>query len=105
MRVFTVTFSVLVGHRLTDGSNGFRAYRVDLLRDDRIDWEQPWLGDKYQLEYYIHFKAISLGYRFQEVPVTKIYRPASDGSYTKFHPRDWLVAIRPMFLLRFGLKK
>jgi dolichol-phosphate mannosyltransferase len=105
MRAFTRTFSLLVGHRLTDGSNGFRAYRTALLKDPRVDWNQAWIGDGYQLEYYIHFKAISCGYRFLEVPVTKIYRRAQDGSYSKFHARNWLPSLKPMFLLRFGLRK
>ncbi len=105
MWAFTLTFSLLVGRKLTDGSNGFRAYTTALLRDRFVKWDQSWIGDGYQLEYYIHFKALTGRYRFLEVPVTKIYRRAPDGSYTKFHVRDWVNSIKPMFLLRFGLRK
>ena len=104
IRVFTLTFSLLVGRRFTDCANGFRAYRTSILRDERLDWTQNWLGS-YELEYYIHYKAIELGYRIVEVPVTKIYRrPSRDGSYSKMRGRDWLVALKPLFYLRLGLK-
>ena len=43
IRVFTRTFSLLVRHRFTDCTNGFRAYRTSLLRDSRVDWSQEWL--------------------------------------------------------------
>jgi dolichol-phosphate mannosyltransferase len=105
MRMFTSIFSLFLMSRLTDCTNGFRAYRVDLLRDPRIQWRQPWLGDGYELEYYMHYKAISLGYRFCEVPVSKIYRRASDGSYSKIRGRDWITALKPLFLLRTGLRR
>ena len=36
IRVFTRTFSLLVGHRFTDCANGYRAYCTTLLRDDRL---------------------------------------------------------------------
>jgi CheY-like chemotaxis protein len=38
IRVFTLTFSLFVGKRFTDCTNGFRAYRTSILRDERIDW-------------------------------------------------------------------
>lgn len=105
MRLFTWTFSLFLMHRFTDCSNGFRAYRVEILRDPQIDWEQEWLGDGYELEYYMHFKVVSLGYRVQEVPVSKIYRRAADGTYSKIKSRDWIRTLKPLFLLRAGLKK
>jgi dolichol-phosphate mannosyltransferase len=105
MRVFTATFSLFLWHRLTDATNGFRAYRTRILRDPEIDWAQAWLGPGYQLEYYIHYKVISLGYRFKEVPVSKTYRRSVDGSYSKIRGRDWLVTLKPLFLLRSGLRR
>lgn len=105
MRIFTATFSVFLWRRLTDATNGFRAYRTNVLRDPAIDWAQAWLGPGYQLEYYIHYKLISLGYRFKEVPVSKIYRRSADGSYSKVRWHDWFVALKPLFLLRAGLRR
>lgn len=104
IRVFTWTFSLFVGHRFTDCTNGFRAYRTSLLTDHRLDWSQEWLGT-YELEYYMHYKAVQLGYRVTEVPVAKVYRrPSTDGSYSKMRGRDWLIALKPLFYLRLGLK-
>ena len=82
--VHPLLFSLAVGRRLTDSTNGFRAFRVSLLLDERIDWRQDWL-DRYELESYILFKAITLGYRHTEVPVSKIYPPRR-LSYTKMRP-------------------
>jgi dolichol-phosphate mannosyltransferase len=103
IRVFTWTFSLFVGHRFTDCTNGYRAYTTKILRDERIDWSQDWLTS-YELEYYIHYKAAHL-YRVAEVPVSKVYRQKSaDGSYSKMRTRDWFVALKPLIYLRLGLK-
>jgi dolichol-phosphate mannosyltransferase len=103
IRLFTWTFSLFVGHRFTDCTNGFRAYRTSILRDQRLDWSQEWLGT-YELEYYVHYKAVQLGYRVAEVPVSKTYRRSPGDSYSKMRGRDWLIALKPLFYLRLGLK-
>src|SRR5262249_60595777 len=77
-------FSIAARKRVTESTNGFRAFRTALLRDPRIDWRQPWL-DRYELEPYLLLKTIRLGYRHCEVPVTKIYPPHEHG-YTKMRP-------------------
>jgi glycosyltransferase involved in cell wall biosynthesis len=104
IRLFTWTFSLLVRHRFTDCTNGFRAYRTSIIQDGRLDWSQDWLGS-YELEYYMHYKAVQLGYRVTEVPVSKVYsRPSADGSYSKMRARDWWTALKPLFYLRLGLR-
>jgi dolichol-phosphate mannosyltransferase len=105
MRAFTWTFSLFLMRHLTDCTNGFRAYRTEILRDRRLDWAQEWLGQSYEIEFYMHYKAAALGYRVKEVPVSKIYRPAADGTYSKVRLRDWLTNLKPLFLLRFGIKQ
>jgi dolichol-phosphate mannosyltransferase len=105
IRVFTWTFSLFLLRRYTDCTNGFRAYRTSILRDPRIIWDQEWLGHSYEIEFYLHYKVAALGYRIHEVPVSKVYRPAADGSYTKVRIRDWLTNLKPLFYLRFGLKR
>jgi dolichol-phosphate mannosyltransferase len=104
IRVFTWTFSLLLMHRYTDCTNGFRAYRTSILRDERIRWAQDWLGHSYEVEFYLHYKVAQLGYRVKEVPVSKVYRRAADGTYTKVRLRDWLTNLKPLFYLRFGVK-
>ncbi len=104
IHAFTLMFRVLTGFAGTDVTNGFRAYRLSLLDDPRIRMHQAWL-DGYELEYYIHWKAITLGYRVTEVPVTKTY-PTRRRGYSKIRPVvDWWHMVRPLFLLTLRLTK
>ena len=100
---FTLMFRILTGFRGTDVTNGFRAYRLSLLDDPRVRVHQSWL-DRYELEYYIHWKAITLGYRVVEVPVSKTY-PARRKNYSKIRPIvDWWHMVRPALLLALHLR-
>jgi dolichol-phosphate mannosyltransferase len=102
--VHPLLFSLFVGKRVTETTNGFRAFRVQVLRDARIDWRQDWLN-QYELEPYLLFKAIRLGYRHCEVPVTKVYPPRRLG-YTKMKPiTGWWSILRPVFFLGLGVKR
>jgi dolichol-phosphate mannosyltransferase len=103
-RVHPVLFSLAARKRVTESTNGFRAFRTRLLEDRRINLDQTWL-DQYELEPYLYWKAIRLGYRTAEVPVTKIYPPRSLG-YTKMTPlTGWWSILRPVILLGLGLRK
>jgi len=103
-RLHPLLFSIVARKRITDSTNGFRAFRTSLFRDKRIDLWQDWL-DEYELEPYLFFKAIRCGYSVKEVPVTKIYPPKSIG-YTKMKPvTGWWSILRPLVLLGLGLKK
>jgi dolichol-phosphate mannosyltransferase len=102
--IHPVIFSLAAGKRVTESTNGFRAFRTAILRDPRIDWRQAWL-DRYELEPYLLLKAIRLGYRHCEVPVTKIYPPHAAG-YTKMRPFvDWWSILRPVVYLGLGFRK
>jgi glycosyltransferase involved in cell wall biosynthesis len=102
-RVHPLLFSLCTGRRVTESTNGFRAFRTKLLDDPHIKLDQAWL-DEYELEPYLYFKAITLGYKTAEVPCTKIYPPKSVG-YTKMKPiTGWWSILRPMFLLKMGLR-
>jgi len=97
-------FSLIVHRRITDSTNGFRAIRVSIFEDSNIDIDQPWLS-QYELEPYLYFKTIRLGYKVKEVPVTKIY-PSKELGYTKMKPiTGWWSILRPIFLLGLGIKK
>ncbi|MCC7417727.1 MAG: glycosyltransferase family 2 protein [Acidobacteria bacterium] len=101
--IHPLLFSLAARKRVTDSTNGFRAFRTALLRDARIDWRQPWL-DRYELEPYLLMKAIRLGYRHVEAPVTKLY-PAHETGYTKMRPLvDWWSILRPIVYLGLGLR-
>jgi dolichol-phosphate mannosyltransferase len=105
-RAYTLLFSLLVGRRVTDASSGFRAFRVSLLDDGRIDLAQAWL-DRYELEPYLLFKALRGGHRVREVPVTIDYPPRNGGvPYTRMRAVvDWWRIFRPALFLRLGLKR
>lgn len=102
--VHPLLFSIFTGKRITESTNGFRAFKVSLFQDKRINIWQKWL-DEYELEPYLYFKTIKLGYKTTEVPVTKIYPPKKMG-YTKMKPIiGWWSILRPIILLGLGLKK
>ena len=103
-RLHPILFSLATRKKVTESTNGFRAFRVRILDDRRINLNQAWL-DAYELEPYLYYKTITLGYATAEVPVTKIYPPKKAG-YTKMVPIiGWWSILRPLFLLRLGLRK
>lgn len=107
--IFTRSYSFLVrllyGAVITDGTNGFRAYKASILNDTRINLYQDWL--KETMEYYFSLKVLLLNYRVTEVPVTKLYpQGVAYQQYTKVKPfSGWLRRLKPLFLLRLGIKK
>ncbi len=104
IKAYTLAFRVLTGFPASDVTNGFRAYRLALLDDPRIRLEQEWL-DKYELEYYLHYKVLTLGYRVREVPVSKNYLPGK-RDYSKMRPLvDWWRGIRPVVFLALRIRR
>jgi dolichol-phosphate mannosyltransferase len=102
-RLHPLLFSLTAGKRVSESTNGFRAFRTKLLDDTRINLDQSWL-DEYELEPYLYWKTIRLGYRTAEVPVTKIYPPKAMG-YTKMKPiTGWWSMLRPLVLLGLRIR-
>ena len=92
-KLFSLLFRFITGYRLTDASNGFRAYKVSFLK--KIDFSADWLN-RYELEPYMLIQAIKKGYKLKEVPVSKHYN-RKDG-YSKMKPViDWWRICRPLF--------
>ena len=103
-RLHPLLFSLAARKRVTDSTNGFRALRVSVLDDERIDLHQPWL-DEYELEPFLYLKAIRLGYRVEEVAVTKVYPPKKLGQ-TKMKPlTGWWSILRPLVYVGLGLRR
>jgi dolichol-phosphate mannosyltransferase len=101
-RLFPFAWTFLTGVRCTEVTNGFRAYRTTVLQDPQINIWQDWLNG-YELEYYLHYKVLTLGYRFTERPVSKIYSHARRESYSHISPlKDWQQIVGPIVLLRLG---
>ena len=100
--LYSLFFSLIIGRHITDGTNGFRAFRTSICKSKQVDLDQEWL-DRYELEPYLLYKAIQLGYTFIEVPVTKAY---PQEGYTKMDPfTDYWSILRPLIFLRLGVKK
>jgi dolichol-phosphate mannosyltransferase len=105
-RAYTLLFSLFCCRRVTDASSGFRAIKLSLFDDQRINLWQDWL-DRYELEPYLLFKALRLRHRVVEVGVTIQYPPSTDPlAYTKMRALvDWWKIFRPVFFLGLGIKK
>jgi dolichol-phosphate mannosyltransferase len=102
-RVHPLLFSAVSRRRVTDSTNGFRAIHRRVLEDPRLDLSQPWL-DEYDLEPYLYLRAIRLGHRTVEVPVSKVYPPKHLGQ-TKMRPIvGWWSILRPLVLVGLGVK-
>jgi dolichol-phosphate mannosyltransferase len=100
-RIYPILFRLASGYPSTDGTNGFRAFRLALLDDPALRLDQAWL-DRYELEPYLLYQVVRLGYRVREAPVTVRYH--SRGT-TKMRPiRDGWRILRPIVFLRLGLR-
>jgi dolichol-phosphate mannosyltransferase len=103
-RLHPLLFSLVARRKVTESTNGFRAVRTRILADPRLDLSQPWLR-QYELEPYLYLRSIQLGYRTEEVPVTKIY-PSKHVGQTKMKPvAGWWSILRPLVYIGFGLRK
>ncbi len=105
-RVFAIIFRCATFFPATDATNGFRAFKTTIFKNKAINIWQDWL-DTYELEPYLYYKVVTHRPRFKikEVPVTIIYHPKIVG-WTKMKPViDWWRIIKPLIVLRLGLKK
>jgi len=73
--------------------------------DKRVNIHQDWLNN-YELEYYIHYKALTLGYMSIEVQFSKTYAFRNKGGYSHISPfKDWWQIVGPLFYFEFGIRK
>jgi dolichol-phosphate mannosyltransferase len=100
-RLYPLLFRIASGYPATDGTNGFRAFRLSMLDDPAIRLDQEWL-DRYELEPYLLYQAVRRGYRVREVPVTVRYHGRGTTKMKLF--RDGWRILRPVVYLRLGLK-
>lgn len=102
--VYSLLFKIIVRFPLSDGTNGFRAFKLNIFENNKINIWQSWL-DRYELEPYLFYKVIESNFKVTEAPVTKNY-PPDDTGYTKMIPiLDWWRILRPILLLKLGIKK
>lgn len=89
---------LMTGKRLTDSTNGFRAFRLELLNS--LELGAPWMKT-YGFEYYIYAKAL-LDHRVVCFEVPSTMRYPESGSYSKIRPgADWFAMLRPWWSARF----
>jgi dolichol-phosphate mannosyltransferase len=101
-RLYPLLFRLASGFPSTDGTNGFRAFRLALLDHPAMLLDQPWL-DRYELEPYLLYKAVRLGFRVIEVPVTVRYH--SRGTTKMRLVQDGWRIVRPLVFLSLGLRR
>ena len=102
--IYSFIFARFFKVSISDATNGFRLFRSEILKDERIDLWQEWLL-AYELEPYLLIKTCKLGYKVGQAPVKKIYHNDMKDN-TKMVPfKSWWSILRPLFYLRFGLKK
>lgn len=95
---------LMSGLKLSETTNGFRAIKISVLSDRRINLNQSWLQE-YQLEMYLLMKVLKLDFRIAEVPVSKIYPPRRMGN-TKMVPIiGWWKMLYPILLVGLGLRR
>lgn len=102
-KIYSLIFSLFTHKNITDATNGFRAFKSSIFKDKSININQNWL-DTYELEPYLLYKTIILGYKVTEAPVTKTYWKSI--GYTKMFPLlDWWRILKPLILLKLKLRK
>jgi dolichol-phosphate mannosyltransferase len=106
IRLYSILLSVIFRTKITDPANGFRAYRASIFDDERIDIWQDWLNH-YEFETYLTIYVLKIGYKYGEVPVSKIYpKRKRKVKYSHIRPFvDWWSILRPLLLVGFRIKK
>ncbi len=105
-QIYSLLMTLATGRKITDATNGFRAFRLDIFRKyPEININQDWLN-RYELEPYLLYRVIKISeIRFMEIPIT-IYYHGERRQFTKMKPfRDWWRIARPLIFLTLRLKK
>jgi len=101
--VVNTMIKILFWKKLTDATCGYRAFKIDLVHNPKVHWQEKWLWH-YQFEYYLYAKALKLKYRCIEVPISMIY-PAKKKNYSKIKPFvGWWEMLEPWLLVGLGLR-
>jgi glycosyltransferase involved in cell wall biosynthesis len=103
-RIYSFLFRTLFGFPATDATNGFRVFKASLLDNPKIDLWQEWLI-QYELEPYLFIRVVQLGSKVDEAPVRKIYHREMKKNTKMVPVKSWYSILRPLFLVRFGLKR
>jgi dolichol-phosphate mannosyltransferase len=95
----SVMARMLTGAKLTDVTNGFRAFRLDIMSRARFDWHAEWLHT-YAFEYYLYAKVL-LDPRLRAIEVPTTMRYPKTGRYSHIRPgTDWYAMLKPWVVAR-----
>lgn len=99
-------FSLAARHWMTDTTNGYRAFSSRFLSDPRVHIFQS-AFQKYELEQYLAWKALRLGFKCCEMPVARRYPPptaeANHSNFTKIKPGiGYWQMIKPILMLNLN---
>tara|TARA_B100001093_G_scaffold519855_1_gene610948 strand:- start:8307 stop:8666 length:360 start_codon:yes stop_codon:yes gene_type:complete len=101
--LYSLLFRVFFGQKITDATNGFRVFKPEILDHSKINLWQDWMI-QYELEPYLLIKSCEF-FKVDESPVKKIYHQ-NMKSNTKMVPfKGWWSILRPLFIMRLGIKK
>lgn len=89
---FSLFFSLVARKRIKDASNGFIAFRTEILKN--IDISPQWLN-RYELEPYMLLKVIERGYKIAQIPSIQNYDKIR--GYSKMDPFGWWHITKPLF--------
>lgn len=90
----------MTGKRLTDATNGFRAFRLSIMERATFDWHAEWLRT-YAFEYYLYAKVL-MDRELTTLEVATTMRYPAEGRYSKIKPgRDWFAMLWPWVRARF----
>lgn len=99
--IYALIFRLITGFRVTDATNGGRAFCLHIFQDRSINLWQEWLNT-YELEPYLLYKVVKSRFKVTEAPMKVIYH---DKGTTKMKPfRDWWRILRPIVYLALGLR-
>ena len=92
-RSFSAFFSFVAGQKITDASNGFLAFKTEILKE--MDISPQWLN-RYELEPYMLLRIIEKGYKVVEIPSSQRYDKSK--GYSKMKPIiSWWHITKPLF--------
>ena len=96
-RALTSLTNLLFLSRLTDMETCYKLFPAALLKSMRLT------GERFEIEPELTAKALRLGHRIHEVPVTYAPRTVSEGK--KMRWRDGLKAVRMLLAVRFARRR
>jgi len=104
-KYYSYIFTLLSKFPVTDATNGFRAFKLTIFSNSKINLWQEWLNT-YELEPYLYYKVIELGFKVKEVGVSKRYPNRKKIGYTKMVPfLDWWRITKPLIYLKLGIRE